>query len=76
MCVTSKYNPHMGITFVVNFEGSSRQTLSRLSAGTHNIEIKFIPSNFSDFSTLETHQLFNVEPIGKLRNKASSMKKF
>ena len=53
------------ITIAINFEGSTRQTLSRLSAGTHNIEIKFIPTNSPDLFTLKTHQ-FNVEPMCKL----------
>ena len=64
MYVTCKYDRHKCITIAINFEGSTKQTWSKLSAGTHNIKIKFIPTNFPELFALETCQ-FNVEPMGK-----------
>ena len=48
----------------INFAGSSGDTVSKLSAGTHHVDFKFIPTNLSDaFSVSEEHQ-FEIEPTG------------
>ena len=49
---------------IINSPGSSGTTLSKLSAGTHRIVFKFIPTDSPDvFSVSKEHQ-FEIEPTG------------
>ena len=46
----------------ITFAGSSGDTVSKLSAGTHCVDFKFIPTNSPDaFSVSREHQ-FEIEP--------------
>ena len=46
--------------------GLSADTLLKLSAGVHNITVKFIPTNFPDLSVIENHKL-EIQPIGNFQ---------
>ena len=59
------YSLHVCMNFsLINFAGSSGDTLSKLSAGTHHIVFRFIPTDSPDAFSVSNEYQFEIEPIG------------
>ena len=54
----------MNIIMISNVSGLPGEKLSNLSAGTHYIVIKFVPTGSGDALSVSKRHRFEIEPIG------------
>ena len=63
MCVDT-YSLYVNIFASFDFAGSTGDTLSELSAGTHHVVFRFIPTDSPDAFSISKECYFKIEPTG------------
>ena len=63
MCVDT-YSLYVNVFTSFDFAGSSGHTLSKLSAGTHHIVFRFIPTDSPDAFSVSDEYQFEIDPTG------------